>query len=316
MSDLVCQVREFLHQRWDQKSPLFLGYSGGPDSRVLLDILLEAGVNPHLAHVDHGWREESAREAKELQREAEALGLVFHTIRLEPNSSEAVCREKRLEFFLELWEKYSFQALFLGHQADDAAETSLKRVLEGAHLVYLGGMRTVSEWKGMPIWRPLLEVSRREIIAYVEQKKLKVISDQTNFNPAYLRARMRLEILPSLASSFGKEIGGNLALLGRRAFELKDYLDRKTDEAFSGLKKESWGWVLPCLSTEPVEVRHLLQRLKIPFTRDVLEGLVDALVRKAPNRRFNKVFLADRGSFFYFKQTIKTKKISLVRAMV
>ena len=300
--DVLRCVQIFLDKRWDQKSPLLLGYSGGPDSRALLDALLQLGVRPELAHVDHGWREESAAQAKALQKEAEELGLIFHTTRLEPDRREWAARQKRLEFFASLWKQGSFQALLLGHQADDWAETALKRTLEGAHLAFLGGMRAVSQLEGMVLWRPLLEVPRRDVLAYVEKRGLSVIQDLTNLDPSYLRARMRLEILPELASSFGKEISANLALLGKRAGELKEYLDRKTDEAFLELKKGPFGWVLPCFLSEPIEICHLLQRLKIPFTRTILDSLVDALGKRLANRRFGERFLADRGYFFYLPE--------------
>lgn len=300
--DLLLCVQNFLEKHWDQKSPLLLGYSGGPDSRALLDALLRLGVLPELAHVDHGWREESAAEAKVLQREAEEQGLTFHTIRLDPDRREWAARQKRIEFFASLWKKSPFQALMLGHQADDLAENALKRALEGAHLPFLGGMRGVSELEGMVLWRPLLEVPKSDLLAYVKERGLKAIWDRTNLDPSYLRARMRSEILPALERSFGKEISKNLTLLGKRAGDLREYLDRKTDVAFLGLKKGPLGWALPCPLSEPIEICHLLQRLKIPFTRSILEGLVDALGKRLANRRFGKRFLADRGCFFYLPE--------------
>src|SRR5689334_18767742 len=96
---LLQRIQNFLLSNWDQKSPLLLGYSGGPDSKALLYLLLQLGVRPHLAHVDHGWREESALQARELGLEAESLGLPFHTIRGEPDRRESKAREQRLLFF-------------------------------------------------------------------------------------------------------------------------------------------------------------------------------------------------------------------------
>ncbi len=303
MMSLTCQVLKFLDEHWDRTSPLLLGYSGGPDSKALLYLLLEAGVRPHLAHVDHGWREESAAEAQALREEADGLGLPFHTVRLEPEPSELAAREKRLGFFSSLFEKIPFQALLLAHQADDWAETALKRVLEGAHLVYLSGMKPISSLRGMTIWRPLLSIARRDLLRDLERRGLKAIEDATNRDPAYLRARMRVEMLPALSSSFGKEVSGNLALLAKRSLQLHDYLDRKTEEAFAQLQKGPWGWVLPPSSLEPLEICHLLQRLKLNLSRTVLEGLADALAKKLAHRSFGPRLLADRGYFFYLAET-------------
>ncbi|MBS0625855.1 MAG: tRNA lysidine(34) synthetase TilS [Verrucomicrobia bacterium] len=296
------RVKEFLHKNWDGKSPLLLGYSGGFDSKALLYLLLDLGIKPHLAHVDHGWREESRIEAEALKREAESLGLPFHTIRLEPDRRESAAREKRLEFFASLFQKIPFQALLLAHQKDDAAETALKRVLEGAHMVHLGGMRGVSQMGTLTIWRPLLEVPRVELKAYLASKNLQPIDDATNSDPAYLRARMRKKILPDLAENFGKAISHNLALLGRRAYEFRDYLDRKTDLALKKIQKGPWGLYLPVDLEEPIEVRHLLQRTQIPFSREILEGLTEALIRKLPQQKFGSRLIADRGNFFYLAE--------------
>lgn len=291
-------VKEFLRSNWDRKSPLLLGYSGGPDSKALLYLLLELGYAPHLAHVDHGWREESRKEAEALKLEAEKLNLPFHTVRLEPDRREVVAREKRFEFFTSLFEKIPFQALLLAHQADDLAETALKRVLEGANLIHLGSMRGVSKIGPLTIWRPLLNVPRSDLERYLEKKKLDSIQDATNLDPAYLRARMRVQILPELSRSFGKEVSANLTTLGNRANELKDYLDRRTDGSLSLLQKGPWGLALPLSTVEPVEIRHLLQRTGITLTRPILEGVTDALAKRLPNRKFGQKIVADRGWFF------------------
>jgi tRNA(Ile)-lysidine synthase len=295
-------VKKFLKEHWDQKSPLLLGYSGGNDSKALLYSLLEYGILPHLAHVDHGWREESLQEALHLSQEAERLGLPFHTIRLLPDRREVAAREKRLEFFASLQKKIPFQALLLAHHADDEAETTLKRVLEGAHLAHLGGMKPVFAMKELILWRPLLEVNRKEISTYLENKKLESIQDATNFDPAYLRARMRTQIFPHLSALFGKEVAGNLSLLGKRAHELNDYLNRRTNEAFQLVMRGPWGLCLPPCILEPIELRHLLQRMGIFCHRSLLDDLVKALLERQPNRKVGSIMVADRGWFFCLSQ--------------
>ncbi|MBX9744747.1 MAG: tRNA lysidine(34) synthetase TilS [Chlamydiales bacterium] len=300
---LFHRVQKFLEKSWDQKSPLLLGYSGGPDSKALLYLLLKTKVPLHLAHVDHGWREESALQAAELERESRSLGLPFHTIRLEPDRRESVAREKRLSFFSSLFEKIPFQALLLAHQADDLAETALKRVFEGAHLVYLSGLKESGVLREMTIWRPLLSSTRTEILGFIENQGLVAIEDPTNLYPHYLRARMRTELFPFLSRSFGKEVSKNLTILAKRSCELKEYLDRKTDFALRQLRKGPWGWMLPPVLTEAIEVSHVLQRLKIPLTRQILEELVQALIEKRANYKAGPRLLADRGYFFYLKET-------------
>ena len=275
------RVKEFLKEHWDGKSPLLVGYSGGPDSKALLYSLLESGCGTlHVAHIDHGWREESAEEAESICQEMKGLGVVFHTLRLPSvplGNKEAVFREERLKFFFSLFEKIPFQALLLGHHADDLAETSLKRLLEGAHLPFLGGMEPISSLEGMPIWRPLLKIKKKELFRFLEKRQLQPFFDSTNFDPLYLRARLRKETLPFLQDSFGKNVMENLCHLSERAHELRRYLDQKVSSAQK--KKGEWGFVVCCTGLQRIERRHLLQKVAssegIFLTRTVLEPVLD-----------------------------------------
>jgi len=256
---------------------LLLGYSGGQDSKALLYALLECGVKPHLAHVDHGWREESAREAQYLKKEADSLGCPFYTVRLRVAKKEDEARRGRFSFFQSLMEGYS--ALLLAHQAEDLAETALKRVLEGAHLCHLSGMQPISQQYGMNIWRPFLSVRRSEIIEFLEERELRALVDASNFDPAYLRARMRRDIFPFLNEVFGKETSGNLLLLSQRASELKDYLDEKVKGV--EIQEGPWGSFADVSKLAKLEQRHLIQKIarlkSVNLSRDVLETLLSWL---------------------------------------
>lgn len=233
MRDQILQtVRDFLGRHYREGSPLLVGFSGGPDSLALVHLLLECRrffkLDLHLAYVDHGWREESAQEALSLEREMESKGLPFYRTRLEgvPATEEAA-REARLTFFRKLYEELGCQALLLGHQGDDQSETVLKRILEGASLFALGGIKPVSEVAGMQIWRPLLRVEKAKLRAWLDKRGLVPIEDVTNLDSRYLRGRMRKTILPSLQDQFGKEVRGNLRRLGFAAQELEEYLERR-----------------------------------------------------------------------------------------
>lgn len=250
-------AKSFLHVHWDQKAPLLLGYSGGPDSKALLYALIECGVKPHIAHIDHGWRKESRDEAFLIEQEARALGCPYFSHRLEGvQESEDVARRERLKFFASL---KGVSALLLAHQKDDLAETVLKRVLEGAHLANFSAMQEVSGQFGMTIWRPFLSLKRSEILKFLEERSLKPLIDPSNSDPKYLRARMREEIFPFLNEVFGKNCTDNLALLSRRALELKTYLDQKIEKV--SVQKGPWGTLADLKGLAVIEKRHLLQKI-------------------------------------------------------
>lgn len=292
-------LKRFLSKRWDRKSPLLLGYSGGPDSKALLFALLDAGLGSylHLAHVDHSWREQSKEEALRLREEAERLSLPFYLKKI-PAQGEAASREERLSFFRSLFEKIPFQALLLAHHANDGAETTLKRVLEGAHLCYLSGMDPCSKIHGMAVWRPFLFEPRQRIIRYLEKKQIGSFVDPSNCDPAYLRARMRLEILPQLQSAFGKNIGENLSLLGARARELREYLGRRTANIEE--VKGPFGSYIDLRGMERIEARYLLQG-RAKLSRSSLERALDGLKMLQCIQIAEGIFI-DRGFLFFLSK--------------
>ncbi len=281
------RVKKFIREHWDRKSPLLLGYSGGPDSKALLHCLLETNVPLHVAHVDHGWREESAHEAEALAKEAQSLGIPFHGTRLseKPDKNlEDFAREKRLAFFRSLQEKVGFQAVVLGHHLDDVAETVLKRILEGAHLQHLGGMLPRSEIEGLVVFRPFLTTRKSEILSYLQQRSMTAFHDQTNDDPTFLRTRLRRKMLPMLAETLGKEVHENLHMLSERAFELRQYLEKKVAKHWESRTETESTLRLNLENLERIEARYLVQKavasMKLCVARNTLELVLASLSSK------------------------------------
>lgn len=221
-------VKKFLLNRNPQGTTLLIGCSGGADSRALVHALWK--VSPewdlclHVAHVDHGWRDESAEEARLLQEWIASKGLPFHQTRLAIKPSrnmEAGGRTARLHFFQKICQQIGAHAVCLGHHADDLIETVLKRVLEGAALHQLHGLREEHVLEGLCLWRPLLACTRAEIEQYCMRQKLPFFQDPTNEDSRWLRGRMRKEILPTLEKLFGKGIRRPLHMLGKRSQALE-----------------------------------------------------------------------------------------------
>jgi tRNA(Ile)-lysidine synthase len=327
VEDPLKTVKDFIEKRWDGVSPLLLGYSGGPDSKALLYALLEVkGLPLHVAHVDHAWRESSREEAALLKEEAADLCLPFHTTRFPPpegGNLEEKGRQGRLCFFQSLFQAIPFQALLLGHQADDAAETALQRVLGGAHLPFLGGIAEKTLLEGMEIWRPLLQIEKKTLLQFLKAKGLVPFLDGSNLDRRFLRGRLRTELLPTLASQFGKGIHRNLRLLGERAFELQEYLERRTALGWEGRKTGDWGVLLELSSWERIEGRFLLQKMAsyegFTITRAVLEKLLEALLLKRSSLRFEvqgRVFWAHEGICVLLSNSFNHLKIREIKTLL
>lgn len=289
----VSIVKDFLLKHATPGLPLLLGLSGGPDSMALLHLLLEARFTPvEAAHVDHGWREESGREARLLEDACHRLSVPFHFCQLKgqfPTESEA--RIARLSFFKQLFKQKNYQALVLGHQEDDQAETVLKRILEGASLTSLGGICPLQHFEGMPIWRPLLSISKEELVLWLSKKGISFFKDPTNLQIKFLRGRLRSQIFPDLEEKFGKNIRTNLSYLGSYSQELKAYLMRKIDPLWAS-KTEDGIDLTPFFPIERIELKMFLKcwsdREKLNLCRSSLEIIEKALIKGCGFRKIIK----------------------------
>ncbi len=294
MNDQILKtVKDFLKIHHEERKPVLVGFSGGPDSLALLHLLMDCCCDLHVAHVDHGWRAESGEEADKLSRYVEELKLPFHLRRLQNiPMKEGAAREARLSFFQELYVKLGCQAVALGHQGDDQSETVLKRVLEGASLTALKGIMAVSTLQGMQLWRPLLTVDKKSLMTWLEKRGLEPIEDRTNLDPRYLRGRMRTSILPELESHFGKEVSENLRRLGDSAGELGEYLARQLQK-YETLIIEDWEEKRVDLSSyypfEPLEIKTFLKKFSeknnVFLSHAALQSLYEILEKGGLHRK-------------------------------
>lgn len=292
-------VYQFIKERYDPEKPLLIGLSGGPDSLALLYILVELQdllpIKLGIAHVDHRWRDCSAEEASKLQQLARELSLPFHLKVLNPKNLtgnlEEACRLERLAFFRELSSENGYQAVLLGHHADDQTETVLKKIFEGSELPFLHGMQQETIINGVTIWRPLLNLRKIEMINYLQNKSLRPFEDQTNEDPHFLRARFRKTILPLLSTHFGKEIFGCLNRIGRDSSELILYLNEQVKPYLENIVFSPFGLWLDLSQRRPAspfEFRHLLRQFceigNIGLSRPMLDKLVELLASGVANK--------------------------------
>ena len=192
-----------------KRDRLVVGVSGGPDSLALLHALRKHIPIDKLvvAHLDHGLRPSSTAEA--IQVAAMAGGLRFHTERVDVSalaratgqSQEEAGRTARYNFFARVAQMEMAIHIAVGHNRDDQVETILMHLLRGSGLAGLRGMQPISPLPGnADLWllRPLLAISRDEIETYCVENELAPIVDESNASQAFLRNRIRAELLPIL----------------------------------------------------------------------------------------------------------------------
>jgi tRNA(Ile)-lysidine synthase len=174
--------------------------SGGVDSVVLNQVLLNLGYAVHLAHVNYQKRglasDQDELFVRTLAQTWDTEITVWQAKRGEakPRNFQDWAREYRYERFQELADQRGAQAIALGHHADDRIETLLMRVMRGASPSHWDGLR---EWNP-PLLRPLLGVSRKEILEYAIAHQLQWREDASNQDTHYARNLIRHELIPAI----------------------------------------------------------------------------------------------------------------------
>lgn len=177
-----------------------LAVSGGPDSLALL--LLAAAARPGLvlvASVDHGLREGSRGEAQGVAEACKTLGVPHDTLMIawDEIPASALQERARRERYAALgaWARANeLRFVATGHHADDQAETLVMRLMRGAGVRGLAGMRRAAPLPGSPelvLLRPLLEWRRSELAAIVAAAGVTPSSDPSNHDPRHERVRVR-----------------------------------------------------------------------------------------------------------------------------
>ncbi len=203
---MLDRVRSFIngHKLLDINGGVVLvGLSGGADSVSLLDILCRLGYDCVALHCNFHLRgEESERDESFAKAYAEEKRVPFYridfptTLFAEKNriSIEMAARQLRYDWFEEMRIKLNAQAIAVAHHRDDSVETLLMNLMRGSGIRGLVGIRP----KNGHVVRPLLCVSRQEVLNWLELTNQNYVTDSTNLSDEYTRNYIRLHILPGM----------------------------------------------------------------------------------------------------------------------
>lgn len=254
-----------------------VGVSGGADSIALLHLLVEHGFrNLVVCHLDHQLRgKASTGDARFVEKAAKQLGVPLELGRMDVEalsqangcSLETAGREARHAFFTDCAKKHRCPRVLLAHHADDRAETALWNLLRGSHgLKSIRPEQTIRvNGRTLELIRPLLDVRRKDLRAYLTEQGITWRDDATNAEGIAIRNRLRLEALPLLENIAGRDIVP--ALL------------RATDATLDQEAITAW-------ALEQANVRDPQGRLHLP----ALRALPQAIQRAAIHR-----YLSDHG---------------------
>lgn len=195
------------HHLLDIEKPIVVAISGGADSIALLYILYSLGYNCIAAHCNFHLRgEESNRDEKHVSNVIKRLGIVGEFTHFNVDayakehhvSTEMTCRELRYEWFEHIRQKHKAQAIAVAHHRDDDIETMFLNLMRGSGIMGAAAMK----WKNGYIVRPMLNVSRNNIEAYLSKQHIEYVVDSTNLENDFKRNKLRNEVIPVLLQSF------------------------------------------------------------------------------------------------------------------
>lgn len=250
MSSLVKTIQNYAFQNnlWARGSKIVLGISGGPDSVCLLDILAKLAkkydFQLHIAHVNYGLRgKESEKDEIFVKKTGKKYGIEVNV--LLPKKSqykgnlENSLRDIRYNYFEEIRKKKKFDFIAVAHNCDDQAETVLMRIIRGSGLNGLSAMKA----KSGHVIRPLLKTSRKEIMAYLKQNKLKYRIDKSNNDIKFKRNKIRHKLIPYLEKNFNPRIKKTLSECSLIMADDYAFIEKSAERAaasFEGNEKKSF----------------------------------------------------------------------------
>jgi tRNA(Ile)-lysidine synthase len=263
MPSLIKKIQNsiFTNALFGRGAKIVLGVSGGPDSVCLLDVFSKLqkkyALELSIAHVNYHLRgKDSEKDAHFVEKLAGKYNLsldILETRIGDKNKSEEELRDVRYTFFEEVRKENEFDLIAVAHNANDQAETVLMRLIRGTGLAGLSAMSA----KNGKIIRPLLKITRKEIIEYLKENELSYRIDKTNKEAVYLRNKIRNKLIPYLEKNFNPSI---LRVLSKSASGFgEDYavIEYMTEKAWEENQKLSVKKIL----TLPAAIqKRILQR--------------------------------------------------------
>lgn len=259
---------------------VLVGVSGGPDSMALLHLLNRLAPTMKfslgVAHLNHCLRGTSAdRDAEAVHQAAADLHCPCHmgrarVLKVKKRlglSLEEAARRVRYAFFYKTMAAADYNKLALGHHMDDNAEQMLMALLRGTGPRGLSGIAPVRRQR---IVRPLIQIRRSQIEAYVARERIACVTDASNHDLHFVRNRIRHQLLPMLASTYNPRI--------------KDHLNRLADVMRT---EEAW---IEALVTVPYEKMVLdRKKNKLTFCATTMGRAHPALARRLVRRALQDV---------------------------
>lgn len=239
-----------------------VGVSSGPDSMALLH-MLELNLKCKLvcAHINHNIRIESDEEEQYLKDYCNQKNIIFETTKIKSYTEknfENEARIKRYSFYEKILKKYNSHNLFLAHHGDDLIETVIMKIIRGSNLEGYAGIKTYSYLENYKIIRPLLTLTKEDILKYNKENNIKYYIDKTNADTLYTRNRYRKYILPFLKKE-DKQVHLKFLKYSNILQEYDNYINYQIDKKINNI------YINDCISIHELNKEHPFMKKNIIF---------------------------------------------------
>ncbi len=278
--DILEKVRQTirLYSMINKGDKVIVGVSGGMDSMSLLDVFLclqkEYDLQLVIAHMHHGLRgAEADREYIFVEKFAKNIDIPFEGKRIKPedynnNSNiQAQARTYRYRFYESVAEKRASKKIATGHHQDDHIETLLLQIFRGTGSLI--GIQPIREGRYI---RPLFDLCREEIQAYLKKRKIPYCEDSSNQKRTYLRNRIRSDLIPWLEKEVNPSFSASLLRFAGILGEEKKYFEDIARAELKKIKDPSSS------DTEVTLIRERLEQRPIALQRHILRQAYKELV--------------------------------------
>lgn len=192
-----------------KESKNLLAFSAGVDSSALFFLLLKQNIPFDIAIVNYNVRVQSKDEvnyAKELALKYNKQ-IFIKEVKLETISNfEKTARDIRYKFFEEIIDKNSYEVLITAHQLNDKLEWFLMQLTKGAGLIELIGFNEFEQKENYKIYKPLLDITKKELEEFLQKEDIKYFIDNSNFDEKYKRNYFRHNFSDKLLSEYSNGI--------------------------------------------------------------------------------------------------------------
>ncbi|HOW60534.1 MAG TPA: tRNA lysidine(34) synthetase TilS [Candidatus Moranbacteria bacterium] len=246
MSNLIKNIQNFAFQNnlWEKGAKIVLGVSGGPDSVCLLDIFNKLSkkydFELHIVHVNYNLRGKDSKKdelfVKDLAKKYKIAIDALSSKKKNKGNLENNLRKIRYDYLEQIRKKLKFDIIAVAHNQDDQAETVLMRIIRGTGLNGLSAMKA----KNGKIIRPLLGISRKEILGYLKKNKLKYRIDKSNSDTKFTRNAVRHKLIPFLEKKFNSSIKKTLSHWSFSVADDYEFINKNTEDFMNNIHKSNY----------------------------------------------------------------------------